>query len=334
MAALLALLTAPAGSPAQPPAIRGVSLTMTTSVPDFNYAPFLAEIAALGANSVSLVIPWYQENARSVEVSPLEGKTPSDEVLRRTIRQARDARLDVLLYPTLLLREGADEQWRGSIDPADRDAWFRSYTLRLTRLATLAEEEKVSHLCVGSEFSSLDHDAPRWRAACAAVRAVYTGRLIYNANWDVPDHVTWWDAVDYMGVSAYYELGNPGEDDADVDALAGEWGEWRAWLLQIRDRSAPGKPLVFCEVGYPSIDGGAVLPWDYGREAPVDLEEQRRAFEAFIRTWDGQADLAGCFVYTWHEFERDPACGYTPRGKPASEVIRAWYSAPSGADHH
>ena len=53
---------------------------------------------------------------------------------------------------------------------------------------------------------------------------------------------------------------------------------------------------MLTEVGYPSVDGGAVWPWDYTRGGAVDVEEQRRGFAALARAWAGH-DLAGLFVW-------------------------------------
>jgi len=85
------------------------------------------------------------------------------------------------------------------------------------------------------------------------------------------------------------------------------------------------RPLIFTEGGYPSADGGAVHPWDYTVNAPPDLEEQRRAFEAFVQTWDGVPQLGGVFFWDWYGDGGPTDTRYTPRGKPAQAVIRRWF---------
>ena len=70
-------------------------------------------------------------------------------------------------------------------------------------------------------------------------------------------------------------------------------------------------------------------PWDETREARIDLEEQRRAYEAFLRAWAPVEELEGVVFWNWFGFGGPEDSGYTPRNKPAAEVLRAWLNAPS-----
>lgn len=309
---------------AGPPPMRGVVLTLTMEDAEFSYVPFVEEVRDLGATHLSLLIAWYQRDVQATAIHAKPGKTVPEQRLRETIRAARGRGLEVMLLPIVLLEEEGEDDWRGSLAPSDPDAWFDVYTTRLLALAELAKEEQVALLSVGSEFASLERDETRWRRLCKAVRGVFPGQLVYTANWDTPDRVAWWDAVDHMGISAYYELAVPG-DATTTGTLTQEWAAWRQWLLEKRDLHAPGKPILFSEVGYPSIEGGAALPWDYTREAPASPAEQRDAFEALIRTWESDPSLSGVFVYTWMDFGEAPERGYSPRGKPAEELLRAWF---------
>lgn len=306
------------------PPMRGVVLTLTMEDPEFSYAPFVEEIHDLGASHVSLLIAWYQRDVNATNISSKRGKTVSDARLRETIRAARAHGMEVMLLPIVLLEEEGEDDWRGSLAPSDMERWFDVYTRQLLALAELAAEEDVALLSVGSEFASLEKEEDHWRRVCERVRAAYPGELVYTANWDTPDRVGWWDAVDHMGISAYYELAVPG-DTTTTGTLTQQWGTWRQWLLRQRDLHAPGMPILFSEVGYPSLEGGAATPWDYTREAPDSPAEQRDAFEALIRTWNGDPNLSGVFVYTWMDFGDAPERGYSPRGKPAEELLRAWY---------
>jgi len=83
--------------------------------------------------------------------------------------------------------------------------------------------------------------------------------------------------------------------------------------------------LIFTEVGYPSLDGGNVNPWNYFAKAQIDLEEQALCYRAFIEAWKGSPELAGVFWWVWFDpgGPKDP--GFTPRGKPAENVLREWY---------
>jgi hypothetical protein len=122
-------------------------------------------------------------------------------------------------------------------------------------------------------------------------------------------------------VSAYFVLSD--HDAADEAELAKAWLQHRDALLAFaRDQ---GKPLWLTEVGYPSLDGAARRPWDYTRDADIDLEEQRRCYAALVATWDGVGELAGLLVWNWWGNGGSKDGTYTLRGKPAERVLRGWY---------
>jgi len=72
-------------------------------------------------------------------------------------------------------------------------------------------------------------------------------------------------------------------------------------------------------------DGAASRPWDYTVRAPVDLEEQRRCYAAFVDAWRGAA-LAGVYFWDWSGPGGASDAHYTPRGKPAEAVVRRWFA--------
>ena len=141
----------------------------------------------------------------------------------------------------------------------------------------IAESEGVALLSVGSELSALEQERGHWKQLIQKVRAVYSGSLVYSANWDHFDRVSFWSELDYVGISAYFELAETRDASAEVLELA--WTKIRWMLLDWLD--GIGKPLIFTELGYPSLDGGAVYPWNYEQGTSIDLEEQRRALAAF-----------------------------------------------------
>lgn len=327
LAIVLTVFPAAANMPSAPP-IRGVVLTLTMEDRGFSYTPFIREIRDLGATHVSLLLPWYLEDAESTRIYEHPRKTPTETQVRETLAAAREAGLQTMLLPIVLLEDDTSDDWRGTLRPRDTDQWYSSYADLLLPLARLAEEHNVALFSIGSELASLEKHDTHWRTLASRVRTVYTGQLLYTANWDTPDRIAWWDAVDAIGISAYFELANPGEEDAPVQELAAEAAFWRDWLLRIHRDIDPAKPLIFSEIGFPSLDGGAVLPWDYTQPTGTDLEEQRRGWEATIHAWGDQPALHGLFVYTWMDFGGDPDRGYSPRGKPTEELLRRWFATP------
>ena len=77
-------------------------------------------------------------------------------------------------------------------------------------MARLAEAHHAAIFCVGLEFTHAQKFADRWLKIIAAVRAVYYGKLTYGANWNEYDTVKFWDALDYLGVLAYFPLTQSG----------------------------------------------------------------------------------------------------------------------------
>jgi hypothetical protein len=283
------------------------------------------EIADLGSTHVSVVVQWSQNDTRSVEIAPFRYGTVDDDV-RRVIREARARGMGVMVFPILRLVFRGQGEWRGTLQPTDREAWWRGYRRFILHYADLAAEEHADILSVGSELVSMEADVDRWRALIADVRARFPGRLTYSANWDHFRLVPFWDLLDYVGVNAYNELTN--------DNAAGEGDLAQAWR-RIRDDVVSwarplGRKLLFTEVGYPSLDGGACYPWDYTRKADFDGEEQRRAYAAFESAWDGVPELGGVFFWIWAGDGGQGDTGYTPRGKPAADVLRAWFGGHPG----
>jgi hypothetical protein len=322
----------PVAAPPPPPTAemwRGVSLGLFGEDPDWSYDGLLAEIQALGATHVELVVPWYQRDVAATDIHPHTRFSPPDRTVLRTLRQAHARGLKVLLFPIVRLEDpGPKGDWRGTLKPRDVDAWFRSYERWLLALAALAQREGVAALSVGSELSTLDVDRPRWAALVERVRAAYRGVLTYSGNWDHYRDVKIYDLVDVLGVCGYFALGG-GRGPSDVPTLTAAWQRQRRELEEWQRRL--GKPFVFTELGYLSQKGTHAWPWREGADEPVDLDEQRRCYEAFARTWGGAASLQGVFFWNWYGWGGARSKGYPPRNKPAAHVIRGWFqAAPQG----
>jgi hypothetical protein len=307
---------------------RGVALGLYWREPWRDYAEPLREIAALGADTVSLVVTWAQEHTRSIEIGRDEEETRPDGVVVDAIADAHAAGLRVMLFPILKVRTRGPGEWRGTIAPEDVEAWFESYTAFLLHYARLAEAQGVAAFSVGSELGSMERYEGHWRAALARVREVFSGEVLYSANWDHYHRTPFWDAVDRIGLTAYYELTGSLEARPDTAALAKAWAPIQAEL--VRFSRAQGRPFLFTEVGYYSQAGTAWHPWDYTRTGAVDLEAQLLCYRAFYEVWRDVPELTGVFFWHWWG-EGGPEDGsYNPRGKPAEEVIRFWFGQPAG----
>lgn len=313
-------------APPRPPAQRGVALGLYSEDPNWSYADMLDEMRAAGTSHVAIVVPWYMKTKRDVEIHAHPRFTVPMRTVRRTIADARARGMEIFLFPILRLEDTSGGAWRGVLAPRDLDAFFASYTEYILRFATLAEELGVPLLAVGSELSSLEAEEARWRKVIAAVRAVYRGRLVYSANWDHYESVPFLDALDFAGVTGYFELARPGEDPS-VEDLVHAWRD--VYFRLMRWQSRVGRPLVLTEVGYLSQKDTAAWPWKEGADEALDLEIQRRCYEAFFRVWNGEPRLAGSYLWNWFGWGGPTSKEYTPRGKPAAAEVARWYGGAS-----
>lgn len=304
------------------PREKGVALGLFSADLRFDYQPLLEEIRRLGATHVLLAYVWWQDDVRSSEIRPLGDWSPTDAQIEATIRAAKALRLHVTTMPIVRMVKSSREEWRGRIAPEDEDRWWASYRAFILHAAKISAAQGAQRLSVGSELLSREMMRPRWVDLIERVRAETPSlELMYSANWDHYEQVTFWDLVDVVGLTAYFELTR--KNDASEGELALAWAPIRGALEQWSRRI--GRPLVLTEIGYPSLDGGAAWPWDETRAAPADLEEQRRAYRAAARTWSGASFVKGLYWWNWFGQGGPGDTSYTPRGKPAADVIRSWY---------
>jgi len=318
----------PTAATSKPPAQRGVALGLYSEDPSWSYVDMLDEMAAVGTSHVAIVVPYYMKDYKSFTIYRHPRLSAPMTTIVRTIGDARARGLEVFLFPILRLEDESGGNWRGNLQPADVDAFYASYEAYILAFAELAERLRVPLLSVGSELASMDVDAARWRNIIAAVRSVYHGALTYSANWDHYEDVAFFDALDYAGVTGYFELSEKSralEEDPAIEVLVHSWREYHRRLMRWQHRI--GKPILITEVGYLSQRGAAARPWNEGANEALDLDLQRRCYEAFRRVWDGEDRLAGAYFWNWFGWGGPKSKEYTPRAKPAAREVGAWYGA-------
>ena len=304
---------------------RGIALGLFAEDPGFSYLPLLREIAATGATHVSVIVPYYQHDVGSMKIYPHPRYSPPDRVVQQTLRQARSLGLKVLLFPILRLEyKVTSQEWRGSIQPRDPDAWWSAYGAFLLKFARMAAAHGCVSLCVGSELGSMDRKTARWRPLLRQVRVAFSGKLVYSANWDGYQKTAIWPLVDQAGLSAYFELTAPREKPT-LERLIHAWREHRVRISRWRARI--NKPLLITELGYHSQQGTSARPWDETAARPLSLGEQAAAYRAFIRVWSGVRYLRGVYFWNWFGWGGPRSREYCPRGKPAAAQICSWFGA-------
>ena len=328
-------LTVASATPVPPPEIqRGISFASwwagQYSSPSADEA--LRAIAELGANWISLIVTGHQDTAEATTISWQPPHTPSDDDLIHAVDTAHRLGLSVMLKPHVDLLND-DAHWRGDIGKAFRSeetwrAWFASYQPAIVRYATLAQTHGVEQFCVGTELVNLSDRSAEWRAIVRAVRDVFQGSVVYASNHDGEEaSVDWWDAVDYIGVDAYYSLST--KANPTVAELKRAWFEKEYVSLLAGLAARYGKPILFTEIGYRSITGATEQPWVWDTYAEPAPNEQANAYQAALETFSNEPWLAGYFWWDWttSQFQGGLAdTDYTPVGKPAEKILRDFYT--------
>ncbi|MBL1217646.1 MAG: hypothetical protein D8M59_09135 [Planctomycetes bacterium] len=323
--------------------LHGVALNVHRVTDARPFRNAIDEIAGLGADSLLIVTPMYQLDGSSSEIGRSRSRCPAPDVLEGLLQYAGERHgLQTALMPIVLLEKPRSNEWRGKIAPGDWDQWWESYTAQIVSFAKLAESAGVDLFFVGSELNSTERMTDRWEAAIAAVRRRFGGALSYSANWDRYQKVGYWEALDVIGVSAWYDVSpegkyaaNPRADDVgEGDPVARAWERIRDQLLGFAE--SQGRPLLITEIGYPSLPWGLRDPWNYivkdgdGVEMP-DEAVQVLGFEAFFSAWADTDDVmaAGFFCYEW-EVGGGTRYGYGVKGKAAETVWQEAFEEISG----
>jgi hypothetical protein len=300
------------------------------SHPDADLA--LANLADTGADWIALVVTHYQDNISSTTIYTTTS-TPTDADLTHAITQAHSLGLKVMLKPHVDLENDPDH-WRGEIGESfagtEWNTWFAAYQDFIYHYANLAQTHGADQFCIGTELSATQDREANWRAVISGIRGYYSGPLTYAANFGEVS-ITWWDAVDYIGVDAYYEL-----TDKNDPTIAEMKTAWQPHLTTLDTLASTwGKSIILTEVGFRSIDGANQQPWEWHSTGTIDLQEQADAYQATFESVYDQPWLAGLYWWTWETdlFQGGPCDNnYTPYDKPAEDTLRSWYgAAPRGS---
>ncbi|HEX2060908.1 MAG TPA: hypothetical protein VHK90_09205 [Thermoanaerobaculia bacterium] len=246
----------------------------------------------------------------------------TDESLAAVTRQAHERGLKVMLKLHVWGRaELKMDTWTAS----EWRAWFDDYGNFVEHYARIARDTRADALCIGNEQKIASRHEAEWRRIIARARAIYDGPITYGANFDEVFDVPFWDAVDWIGVSGYFPL-----DDAATPDRATLIRAWQPVLAKLEALATKRrKPVLFTEIGYRSADGAAWRQWEIARDAPLNPDAQRIAYEAFFETVWPRPWVAGAYPWKWFSY-RDHGSAtsndYDFENKPAADVIRRAYT--------
>ena len=284
----------------QPPAadkVRGIVLSTHTNGSDWatpDIGTTMADLRAVGASWVS-IHPYARIQADgTVGFRPLDPAAPPPH-LARPIAAAHAAGLQIAITPHLAYW-GSPFRWAGDIEFTNAEEWqrfFAQYTDWVVQLARACPD--ADGFILGTELDrTLGHEA-EWRELIRRVRDVTRAPLSYGANWTDYQRVPFWDALDAIGVQAYFPLA----DSAGATPRALEQA-WAARMTELREFAAAHyRRIVFTELGYNRAFAAPVRPWD----AHVDGVEAEKVQETCLRialeAVEREPSVAGVFLWKW-----------------------------------
>ncbi len=289
----------------------------------------------LGINWMCLAVAVTQDTYHSTRMTFDFKNNSSDWDIMAAVNRAHEHGVKVCLKPMVNCRDGI---WRALIDFPDEDMhgndvywaeWFKNYTAFLMHYAEIAEELGCEMFCIGCEMLGTERKEKYWRDTIAEVRKVYHGPLVYNTNHGKEEVAKWFDALDYVGTSAYYPV-TRGCTEASRDYMVAEWEKIRDRLAGVSERI--GKKIIFMEIGCRSAKGCAAMPWDFShKDLPKSDEEQADFYDSCIEVMHNEPWFAGFFWWDWstkiyntlEEAEKD--LGFNIHLKKAEEVVKKWY---------
>jgi hypothetical protein len=257
-------------------------------------AKTLDELRSLGVNSIS-IHPYAQiENDGHVRFRN------RDDFHHITVPLdwAHERGLSVMLIPHIAYW-GSKFLWRGEINFQSAEEWdrfFGDYETWIVQMAKIAEAHKAAIFCIGLEFTEAQKYEARWRKIIAAVRQVYHGKVTYGGNWDSYQKVKFWDALDYVGVLAYFPLTkveNPSREE-----LSAAWANRCEELTRFSTAHAD-KKFLFVEIGYNESARAAAEPWAFQTGGAHAGEIQQRCIDVALDLPLRCSAIAGMYWWKW-----------------------------------
>ena len=282
--------------------VRGIIISTHGSGRDWGtdvMAPTLRDIREVGANWVA-IHPYARVRADgSVTFRAFDPAHPP-AYLTRPIEEAHALGLNICIKPHLAYW-GSPFRWRGEITFDDEAQWarfWRDYRAWILDLATACKQ--ADGFIVGTELDGTLHDEDAWRSLIRDVRAVVAMPLTYAANWTAYRDVGFWDALDVIGIQAYFPL-TTDPHPAVEDIQAG----WARRMAELRAYAqAMNRKVLFTELGYNQSYIAPVAPWDYHVDGEDAQPVQEACLQAALAAVRDEPSVVGALLWKWFPYPR------------------------------
>jgi hypothetical protein len=191
---------------------------------------------------------------------------------------------------------GSPFKWRGEIafeKDSDWQRFFDSYAKWIVAVAAACKD--ADGFCVGTELDKTIAKDKKWRALISAVRKVTKAPLTYAANWTDYTAIGFWDALDIIGIQAYFPLTD--KKNAKVAELRAGWQTTMATLRKFAAKKS--RNIVFTELGYNTSFEAAIRPWDPRSDGPRAAAFQRTCMSIALAAIAAEPRVEGAFLWKW-----------------------------------
>ncbi len=298
IAALLLSLFPVAGS-GDGELVRGITISTHGMGRDWGTDALLGtleEVRELGAGWIS-IHPYARIEADGSlrHYEDLDAEAPP-EYWVRPIREAHARGLKILIKPHLAYW-GSPFRWRGDIvfeEAAARQRFWRDYVRWIEMLAHSCRA--ADGFVVGTELDRLLGHEREWRGLIRSVRSRTDAALTYAANWTDFERVPFWDALDVIGIQAYFPLAEGPDAASEADLRA----SWRRWMTRIRRAAEKhDRNVVFTELGYNRSFRAPVQPWSDQTDGPEAWLVAARCYRTAFEAIDAEPRVLGAFLWKW-----------------------------------
>ncbi|MEY3197358.1 MAG: hypothetical protein RLZZ59_729 [Pseudomonadota bacterium] len=199
--------------------------------------------------------------SRDANGSPSYGGTINDASLVRYLEEMKSRGIKIMLYPMIFV-DLPGKPWRGYITGSpegvikffNHSEGYKNFILHYARLA----KGRVDAFVIGSELASITkvrdgNNFPAVKeliALAQEVKAILgpSVTVTYAADWSEYHHTDggWYhlddlwssEAIDVIGIDAYFPITNTNSSDIDIDTIKEGWQSGEAWDYYIDDNGA------------------------------------------------------------------------------------------------